>query len=121
MVMLDYLPDVGVYGEGFHFLESEKEHTVGNFFPDSAEPHEAFPRVPVFQAEKDVKVKLAGSHFFGCGFYVLGPEAQFAFVKFGGIGICKGFRIWKAEIVGFDFLPESPAEQADSFLDCGDA
>lgn len=121
VVMLDDLPDVGIYGKGFHFLESEKKHTVGNLFPNSPEPHKAFPRIPVFQAEKHVKVQLSRCHFFGCGFYIMGPEAQLAFVKLGGIGICKSFRIRKAKITWLEFLPEKLTEQKDSFLDCGNA
>lgn len=121
VVMLDGLPDVGINGKGFHFLKSEKKHAVGNLFPYSAKPHKAFPRIPVFQAEKHVKIQLARRNFFGCGFYVMGPEAKFAFVKLGWIGICKSLRDRKAKIAWLELLPEKLAEQVDSFLDCGNA
>ncbi len=121
MVMLDDLPDVGIYGKGFHFLEGEKKNAVSDFFPYAANPHEAFPGVPVFQAEKDVKIQLSRSHFSGCFFYAFGSEAQLAFVKHGNVSICKGFRVGKTEISFFEFLSEKLAEKADPFLDCGDA
>jgi hypothetical protein len=72
--MLDDLPDMGIYGKGFHFLESEKKYTVGNFFPYTAKSHKAFPRVSILQTEKNVKIQFARSHFFSCGFYVSGSE-----------------------------------------------
>jgi hypothetical protein len=59
MVMLDDLPDVSIYGKGFHFLKGEKKHAVSNFFPYPPNPHETFPSIPVFQAEKDVKIQLS--------------------------------------------------------------
>ena len=119
--MLDDLPDMGINWKGFHFIKSEKKHAVSNLFSNAPEPHKAFPRIPVLQAEKHVKVQLARRNFFGCSYYVLGPEAQLTFVKLGGIDICQSFRVRKAEIAWLDFLTERPAEQADSFLDCGNA
>ena len=43
VIVLDDLPDVGVYGEGFHFLKGEQEDAVGNFFAYAAKPHKALP------------------------------------------------------------------------------
>ncbi len=73
----------------------EQQHTIGNFFTDTAQLHQFFARFRLRQLAQELQIKPATGNLPRCGEQMRRAKSHFARAEFGFGGGGKPFGCWK--------------------------